>query len=380
MVSQDGLYCWRHTAAEVQSLLEEEGLREVEARAVATLPDIIGSPNLDFVISTAGGRNAGADHCSLGREGLDVAAGTGRLILDAKCQSALACSRANGLPAGRVQSLRAPGQSRLSLCLSGRRDDTGLDRRLGRVPFQDAWDASVGGWTSPIPAHGGVLAGGFVVLEGYAPAHFAVTAAFMSIIGVPWLMRGDTPLRKADDGRTPVKQALLSWIVRHAAKLLPGGTRQAANFAAAGAEEESIRIAGMTVDETKFCVRRRVQAQEMARLSLISVGRLIPRKRMSTVLEVVEGCRRLGLDVTAEIIGDGPERDRLAGNPLVREGVVAVRGRLAQREIAEALCKADVFILLSEDEPWGLVVNEAQAAGLPVIVAEGVGCAPGSRT
>jgi glycosyltransferase involved in cell wall biosynthesis len=33
-------------------------------------------------------------------------------------------------------------------------------------------------------------------------------------------------------------------------------------------------------------------------------------------------------------------------------------------------------VLPSEDEPWGLVVNEAMCSGLPLVVAEGVGCVP----
>ena len=37
---------------------------------------------------------------------------------------------------------------------------------------------------------------------------------------------------------------------------------------------------------------------------------------------------------------------------------------------------ASVFILPSKFEPWGLVVNEAMAAGLPVIVSDACGCAP----
>lgn len=34
----------------------------------------------------------------------------------------------------------------------------------------------------------------------------------------------------------------------------------------------------------------------------------------------------------------------------------------------------DILILPSYDEPWGLVVNEAMAAGLPVIVSNECGC------
>jgi glycosyltransferase involved in cell wall biosynthesis len=38
------------------------------------------------------------------------------------------------------------------------------------------------------------------------------------------------------------------------------------------------------------------------------------------------------------------------------------------------LASCDVFVLPSEEEPWGLIVNEAMNAGLPVIVGKDAGC------
>ena len=35
----------------------------------------------------------------------------------------------------------------------------------------------------------------------------------------------------------------------------------------------------------------------------------------------------------------------------------------------------DVFVLPSEDEPWGLVINEAMCSGLPIVASERVGAA-----
>jgi glycosyltransferase involved in cell wall biosynthesis len=36
---------------------------------------------------------------------------------------------------------------------------------------------------------------------------------------------------------------------------------------------------------------------------------------------------------------------------------------------------ADIFILLSHSEPWGLVINEAMSASLPIIASEEIGAA-----
>jgi glycosyltransferase involved in cell wall biosynthesis len=51
-------------------------------------------------------------------------------------------------------------------------------------------------------------------------------------------------------------------------------------------------------------------------------------------------------------------------------------GFLNQSEISNAYLAADVLILPSESETWGLVVNEAMTCGLPSIVSNAVGCAP----
>jgi glycosyltransferase involved in cell wall biosynthesis len=47
-----------------------------------------------------------------------------------------------------------------------------------------------------------------------------------------------------------------------------------------------------------------------------------------------------------------------------------------QSELPAYYAAADVLVLPSESETWGLVVNEAMACGLPAIVSDAVGCAP----
>ena len=49
--------------------------------------------------------------------------------------------------------------------------------------------------------------------------------------------------------------------------------------------------------------------------------------------------------------------------------------RAPQEEVARQYAHADVFALLSRREPWGVVVNEAAASGLPLVLAEDVGAA-----
>src|SRR5438876_1583427 len=50
-------------------------------------------------------------------------------------------------------------------------------------------------------------------------------------------------------------------------------------------------------------------------------------------------------------------------------------GDLSGRQVAEAYAAADVFALLSSRETWGVVVNEAAASGLPLVLSDQVGAA-----
>ncbi|MBK9509643.1 MAG: glycosyltransferase [Cytophagaceae bacterium] len=76
------------------------------------------------------------------------------------------------------------------------------------------------------------------------------------------------------------------------------------------------------------------------------------------------------------ILGNGSEEDKLkkyiSDNQL--EGVCFIDGK-QWFEIPEFMALADVFILPSFSEPWGLVVNEAMACGMPVLVSERCGSA-----
>ncbi len=75
------------------------------------------------------------------------------------------------------------------------------------------------------------------------------------------------------------------------------------------------------------------------------------------------------------VLGDGQQRD-----DVVRRGGELLGGRflfqgfLNQTELARYYGAADTFVLPSQYEAWGLVVNEAMQLGLPAILSDMVGC------
>ncbi len=78
------------------------------------------------------------------------------------------------------------------------------------------------------------------------------------------------------------------------------------------------------------------------------------------------------------LVGDGPLRSQLqqAASDAGVESRVIFRGFQQYEALPAYYGLAGALVLPSTSEPWGLVVNEAMATGLPVLVSTACGCAP----
>ncbi len=74
------------------------------------------------------------------------------------------------------------------------------------------------------------------------------------------------------------------------------------------------------------------------------------------------------------IAGDGPLREMVEA-AAARDPRIRLIGHIAGEALARAYQDADVLVVPSLYEPWGLVVHEGLAYGLPVIVTDEVGAA-----
>jgi glycosyltransferase involved in cell wall biosynthesis len=129
--------------------------------------------------------------------------------------------------------------------------------------------------------------------------------------------------------------------------------------------------------------RERMRAElglQPGRPVVLYASKFMKRKRPR---DLMEAYIRLSPDGTREpasyllFIGGGEQRPELEAQ--VRAlGWSSVRflGFKNQTELPGYYDLCDVFVLPSEYEPWGLVVNEVMNAGKPVIVSEHVGCGP----
>lgn len=118
-------------------------------------------------------------------------------------------------------------------------------------------------------------------------------------------------------------------------------------------------------------------ASQLSRAYFLYVGRLSPEKNLELLLQAYHGYRQVdpgGCGLA--IVGDGPERDHLreVATQLGLEDIIWA-GQHGVATLPGFYAHAKALVLPSLVEPWGLVVNEAMACGLPVIVSNRCGCA-----
>jgi glycosyltransferase involved in cell wall biosynthesis len=106
---------------------------------------------------------------------------------------------------------------------------------------------------------------------------------------------------------------------------------------------------------------------------LVSVGRVAREKNLPLLLEAVELLvNEDNLDVQLEIVGDGPDWDRVHQH-IEERGLgarVQMIGRRSGNDLVEAYDRADIFVMTSSSESFGMVLVEAMARGIPVVAPD----------
>src|SRR6185436_4498187 len=108
---------------------------------------------------------------------------------------------------------------------------------------------------------------------------------------------------------------------------------------------------------------------------VLFASKLQPRKRCGDLLCAYEMIRE-HTPAQIVVVGDGSESARLVEYARSRRlDEVRFVGFKNQSELAAYYELCDIFVLPSEQEPWGLVVNEVMNAGKPIVVSDAVGAA-----
>jgi glycosyltransferase involved in cell wall biosynthesis len=227
-------------------------------------------------------------------------------------------------------------------------------------------------------------------VHGYASLNALHGILTARRLGIPVLLRAESWL--GDRPRSALKRAAKSLLLRALrpaiAAVLPIGTRNAAYWKHYFPAVPQFPMP-YAVDNDWFAARAAAADTSALRAELgldpgrpviLFASKLQARKHTDHLLAafaalVRESATNLPCLV---LVGDGEERARLEQQAtqlgILRQ--VRFAGFRNQSELPGFFRLASVFVLPSRHEPWGLIVNEAMAAGCPVIVSSDVGCHP----
>jgi 1,2-diacylglycerol 3-alpha-glucosyltransferase len=214
-----------------------------------------------------------------------------------------------------------------------------------------------------------------------------------ALAALEWCVAHRTPCVIMSDtvweaqSRSIAKEVLKSRLVRLGQAGFVAGSAAAAYLAQLGMPEDRISLGFDAIDEQHFsdgaahaklyalALRERYGLPERY---LLLCARLIPEKNLSAFLDALHAHREAFGDSALKVVqvGPGPLEIEIRAQ-VARLGLIdnfIMLGSLDYQSLPVLYGLADALILPSVSETWGLVVNEAMAAGLPVLVSELCGC------
>ncbi len=246
----------------------------------------------------------------------------------------------------------------------------------------DAYDNKEAWWTCLFPANSAgeltskeIRKALFAALDHLDPNIVIAPSIvfYAGALGIRWAKKRDRKFIMFDDAtpaqfrRNPVVQWVKDTIIRQSDGLWFPSPRYYAAF-------PLLRRAGIHFFSGFSCINNRhfkpAEKNGLNHHLLLCVARLVPIKNLDNLLKAWQQVERQSTGYRLVIIGDGPEREALkkseSGFGLT---TVDFAGAADNRELPGYYAGADAFILPSLLECWGLVVNEAAAAGLPLLLS-----------
>lgn len=224
----------------------------------------------------------------------------------------------------------------------------------------------------------------FFIVGGFSYPTVLISVVILRILRKKWVM--------ISDGISPKKAMNEKWFVkifkkfflRGATAYFINGTASRKNFRSYGIHGDKIFNQYMTVDVNNFIKKQtkgleiREEIRSLYNIKSNSIllnytGRLISKKGIADLINAIK-ILNMKHDLFLFIIGEGIYRAELKKISKEINDRVIFTGHVEPSELYKYYYASDIFVLPTLDDPWGLVVNEAMACQLPVIVTDAAGC------
>jgi glycosyltransferase involved in cell wall biosynthesis len=212
-----------------------------------------------------------------------------------------------------------------------------------------------------------------IVLGSYAHPSAALVLGYAHLTETKTILWSEST---AADGRGggSLRERYKRWFIRNCRGfLVPGGAARE-YVESLGADPSTVFVVPNAVDNRAFG-RSAEEVAESAttRKAILFVGRIVRAKGVFDLVEAYASLSTLNRP-PLWIVGDGPDREALDHFAKDR-GIDGVQlfGAVPPENLPAIYGRAGIFVLPSWGEPWGMVLNEAAASGLPLIASLGAG-------
>lgn len=205
-------------------------------------------------------------------------------------------------------------------------------------------------------------------------------------LNIPVLMRGEANgLNPPTSWKKLLKAQFFRWLCPRIDKFLYIGSLNRQFYENLGITSDRLYAVPYAVDNDYFaksCVvaqANRTQFRQSLQLQpdrpiILYAAKLVEWKRPHHLLAAYQSLvPKLDIKPYLIFVGDGPMRSQLAAQATESIRFLGFRNQSQMPAIYDL---ADLFVLPSSFEPWGLAINEVMNAGKAVVVSNAVGCAP----
>ncbi len=188
-----------------------------------------------------------------------------------------------------------------------------------------------------------------------------------------------SPSKEDDKSRKWWKEKLKVFIVEKYTSSLVGGKAHKEYLIKLGIPEKAIFFGYNVVGNNIFHPDNiRHLPNPLTKPYFFAINRFVTKKNLTLLINAYAEYRKIKGDLSWDLVlsGDGKLRPQIEKqiNTLNLINFIHLPGFLQQEELLPYFAHANCFVHASIQEQWGLVVNEAMAAGLPVIVSNRCGC------